>query len=119
MYHNGVWGPELVKVFNASKIVLDIYDPAIRDYEVTLRTFEATGSGAFTLTERGYGLYELFRIGKELVCYNDEEELHELIEYYLDADGERNEIAANGQKRAYEEHTNSQRVKFMLEKMSS
>jgi len=118
-YHNPVWGPELVKVFNASKIVLDIYFPAIRDYEVTMRTFEATGCGSFLLTERGYELHELFTIGKELVCYNDELEIQEIIEYYLDADDERNEIAAKGQERAYREHTNSQRVKFMLDRMSS
>ena len=109
----------MVKVFNASKIVLDIYDPAIRGYEVTLRTFEATGCGSFILTERGYALDELFRIGKELVCYNDEDELQELIEYYLDANDERNEIAARGQERAYKEHTNEKRMKFIIDNMSS
>jgi spore maturation protein CgeB len=118
-FHDGVWGPELVKVFNTSKIVLDIYDPAIRGYEVTLRTFEATGCGSFTLTERGYALDELFRIGKEVICYNDEDELQELIEYYLDANDERNEIAVRGQERAYKEHTNEKRMKFIIDKMSS
>jgi spore maturation protein CgeB len=118
-FHNGVWGPEQTKVFSASKIVLDIYDPTIRTEEVTCRTFEATGCGSFTLTERGHALDELYAIGKEVVCYSDEKELEELITYYLDADQERAEIADNGQKRAYSEHTYEMRVKFILDKMSS
>jgi spore maturation protein CgeB len=118
IYHNGVWGPEFAKVFNASKIVLDIYNKRAREYEINVRTFEATGCGSFTLTEHGYGLDELFKIGKEVVCYNDEVELKELIEYYLDNDEERKEIAAKGQERAYKDHTYEQRIKFMLQKMS-
>jgi spore maturation protein CgeB len=115
--HKSVWGPEMVKVFNASKIVLDIYDPNVLQYQASARTMEVTGSGAFLLTEKAYGIGELFEIGKEIVCYKDERELRELIKYYLDVPEEREEIANKGYKRAHKDHTIDKRVIFILNRI--
>jgi len=43
--HDGVYGHEMVKIFNLSKIVLNFH--ADRRYGPNMRVFEATGSGSF------------------------------------------------------------------------
>ena len=112
--HKSVWGPNMVKVFNASKIILDIYDPNVLQYQVSARTFEVTGSAAFLLTEWAPGIADLFVPGKEVVCYKDEFELRELLNYYLDSNEKRREIANRGQERAYKDHTLDQRMAYLV-----
>lgn len=112
--HKSIWGPDMVKVFNASKIILDIYDPNVLQYSTSAKTFEITGSGSFLLTEWAYKIGELFEPGKEIVCYRDEIELRELLNYYLYADEERHEIALKGQERAYRDHTLDQRMECLV-----
>ena len=114
----GVWGPEMVKVYNAAKIVLNIHVKSDLDYKPNMRTFEATGSGSFLLTDRAYGLEKLFEIGREVVCYSNVKELINLIEYYLDDNDERTKISTKGQNRAYKEHTYEKRIKRILELVS-
>ena len=53
-------------------------------------------------------------IGKEIVCYEDEQELIGLVDYYLDNPEEREKIAKRGQKRAYKEHILTHRMKEIL-----
>jgi spore maturation protein CgeB len=114
----GIWGHEMVKAFNAAKIVLNIHVESDLDYKPNMRTFEATGSGSFLLTDRAYGLEKLFEIGREVVCYSNVKELINLIEYYLDDDDERTKISTKGQNRAYREHTYEKRIKRILELVS-
>jgi len=113
--HKGIWGDEMVKAFNAAKIVLNIHIKEDLEYKANMRTFEATGSGAFLLTDKPSGLENLFIPNKEVVCYNEKKEILELVEYYLDADDERASISLNGQERAYRDHTYEQRARKILE----
>lgn len=108
--------PEMVKVFNASKIVLNVHRDKMKygGTKANARVFETTGCGAFHLTDRPEGIEELFRVGKELVCYESVDELIELVNYYLSSSKEREAIAKRGQKRAYEEHTYTHRVRRIL-----
>jgi spore maturation protein CgeB len=106
------WGEELVKVFNASKIVLNIHSQ--KGGGTNLRTFEATGCGAFMLTEKRSALADLFRIGEEIACFETADELRNLVEYFLGHAQEREAIARQGQKKAYKEHTYVHRVRDML-----
>jgi len=59
-------------------------------------------------------LNELFDIGKEVVAYNNVNELVELIRYYADRDSEREAIARAGQKRTITEHTYYNRMEELL-----
>ena len=108
--------PDMVKVFNASKIVLNVHRNVMKygGTKANARVFEATGCGAFHLTDKPKGIEELFRIGKEIVCYRTVDELIELVNYYLNNPQEREIIAERGQKRAYKEHTYVHRVKRIL-----
>jgi spore maturation protein CgeB len=112
--YEGIYGPEMVKSFNAARIVLNIHVADDLEYKANMRTFEATGSGAFLLTDKPYGLEKLFAIGKELVAYKDEEELTDLVKFYLDAEDEREEIALRGMERALENHTYRRRTMVLL-----
>jgi spore maturation protein CgeB len=97
----GVWGAELLAVYNTSKIVLNItnWDPA-RYVALNQRVFDVPATGAFLLTDYSPELEEHFRIGKEIVCYTDVEDLRERARYYLAHDAEREAIARKGYERA-------------------
>ena len=112
-----IYGEGAIKIYNASKIILDIGFPEgakSKDYFVTARVFEIPACGAFLLTRESSYLKQFYEVGKELVCYRDEKELRELIEYYLAHPAERSEIAGRGQARAYRDHTYEKRLKEMF-----
>jgi spore maturation protein CgeB len=115
-YNGYAYGENLVKLFNATKIVLNIHSDKVKydGIKANLRTFEATGCGSFLLTDKPQGLEDFFKIGKELVCYENLKELIELIEFYLENDKEREKIAREGQKRAYGDHTTIHRMKKII-----
>ena len=115
--HDGVYGPEMVKVFNSAKIVLNIHVEDDLPYKVNMRTFEATGCGSFLLTDYAYGMEKLFRIGEELVIYADENELVKLAKYYLKAEYGREAIGKRSQERVYKEHTYEDRVIELINKI--
>jgi len=112
--HDGIYGPEMVKAFNAAKMVLNIHMGEDLPYKVNMRTFEVTGSGSFLLTDNAYGLSTLFNAGKELITYQDKNELVELAKYYLSAEEERSEIAERARERAHKDHTYRQRIQRLL-----
>ncbi|MCM8800415.1 MAG: glycosyltransferase [Candidatus Omnitrophica bacterium] len=106
-----VWGKELVKVYNAAKIVLNIHSPQTCPI---MRDFEVTACGAFLLTDYVNGLEDFFKINQEIVCFKDKDELRELINFYLRDPQKRQEISMRGQQRAYLEHTYVQRMKELI-----
>lgn len=106
-----VWGEELVKVYNASKIVVNIHSPQTSP---NMRDFEAAGCGTFLLTDRAKGLDKMFEAGKEIVCYSNTEQLREAVLFYLRDFEKRKDIASRGQKRAVSNHTYTQRMQEML-----
>lgn len=108
-----------VKLYNASKITLNIHKP----YEIydgtkaNMRVFEAAASGVLLITDRPSGLEEMFTPGRELACYGNLEELPGLVEYYLDNNEEREAIARKAQIRTRKEHTYLKRVQNMVSKI--
>lgn len=112
-YKGKVWGEEISRIYNSSKIAINIHHPQSM-WGTNLRTFEIASSGAFQLVDFKKELANLFKIGEELVCYNNTEELIELIKYYLNKPEKRIEIALKAQKRAQSEHTYIHRFTRML-----
>jgi len=106
-----VWNEELVKVYNASKIVLNIHSP---QPVPIMRDFEATGCGAFLLTNSVRRLGEMFKIGEEIVCYRDANDLIDAVKFYLEHPEKRERIARRGQERAYGQHTYAHRMREMI-----
>ena len=112
---------EYVKVFNASKINLNLHSSSERDGVeedgdfVNPRTFELAAAGAFQLVDRRKYLAENFLPNKEVAVFSDEHEMLERTEFYLAHPEERQKIVEAGRQRALAEHTYVHRVKKMLE----
>ena len=113
-----VYGEEAAKIYNASKIVIDMplsYSEDGGIFYVTPRLFEVPACGAFLLTKDCKAASGLYETGKELICYRDLSELKELVRYYLEHDDERRLIAGRAQARARRDYTYENRIRQMFE----
>ncbi len=99
------------KIYNESKIVLNF--PNVR--ELNFRVFEALGSGSFLLNGQSYETMELFEDNKDIVFFDDMNDLTEKIEFYLESENERKRISSSGHRKVYEYHTLDRRVKSILQ----
>jgi spore maturation protein CgeB len=110
-FRNAVYGEDMVKVYNASKIAFNING----DYPyLNVRNFEAPACGICTITSMVEGLENWFVPGQEVVVYTSVQELIEKIKYYLSHDEERESIALAGQRRAHRDHTLQKRFSELL-----
>ncbi|MFC2070203.1 glycosyltransferase [Chloroflexota bacterium] len=98
---------EMVDIFRTSKINLNFAGTGVRKGIKGRMTFICM-AGGFLLTEYIPGLEDYFEIGKEIVCFNDTEEMIDKINYYLSHDEERRAIARAGWTRAVNEYTPTQ-----------
>ena len=113
-HHGEVWGKDMYKVLAQSKITINRHIDVAENFANNMRLYETTGCGAMLITDMKDNLNELFDIGKEVVAYNNVNELVELIRYYADRDSEREAIARAGQKRTITEHTYYNRMEELL-----
>ena len=111
---------EYIEMYSRSKISLgfsSVAEVPLRSgpiKQVRLRDLEATMSGAFYLVEYFEELAELFELDKEIVCFNDADELVDKARYYLTHDTERNHIREAGMRRARSEHTWHRRFEMVF-----
>ena len=87
--------------------------------EVTRRLFEGMACGKMVLCDKlnkSKKLEELFTDGEDIVYYDDIVDCINKINYYNENDEERERIANNGFKKVLENHTQKQRVQFIIEK---
>jgi glycosyltransferase involved in cell wall biosynthesis len=106
-----VIGDDMVDVINSYKIHLNCNI----SNDINYRTFETTGCGTFLLTNYTPGLEKLFDIGKEIVVYNDLNDLDNKVKYYLENEEEREKIAKAGYERSKKDHTYFERSKRLVE----
>ena len=108
-----VWGEEHAKIAQLSKIYL-AFDamPHIRK-SMSERMYIAVGCGAFYMCQHVEGIEEVLEPGKEIVTFHSEDEMLDLIRYYLRHDEARKQIAQAGQKRVLTEHTYEIRIRQM------
>ena len=74
------------------------------------RNFDVPGCGGFLLTEYIEKLEDLYKIGKEIECFFNFNELVEKIKYYLEHNEERERIAQAGYERTLRDHTSEKRL---------
>lgn len=104
------------QVYNQSRIV---FNTSIAG-DVTMRVFEGSACGALVLTDAtSNGLELLFRVGQEIVTYNNDADLLDKIRYYLAHEEECAAIAAAGQRRTLGEHLYTHRAARLLEIMTA
>jgi spore maturation protein CgeB len=112
---------EMVKIFNASSINLNLHSSSVHNGPepdgdfVNPRTFEIPACGGFQLVDERKLLPELFKVGEEVICFSEVDDLRKKIRYYLDHPDEREDIARAAMERVLREHTYEERMKEMIE----
>ena len=109
-----LFGKEMLNILKKSKILINkhIEDTA---YAGNMRLFEATGSGSLLITDYKKDLENLFVLDEEIIVFNTNNELFELINFYLKNDKIRIKIAKNGYKKTFKVHNYYNRVKNLDE----
>jgi len=109
-------GEEMVKVYNACRIALNIHYHLTGD-GANYRTFEIIGCGAFQVVDDRQDVANLFEVGREIVTYRYKNlrDLEQKVRYYLNNDQERIAIAKKGQERAHRDHTLQQRMNKLVQ----
>lgn len=107
---------EMGKIYSRSKIV---FNKSIQQ-DLNMRFYEGLASGALVVTDRiGNGMGRLGEDDTYYVVYETVDEAMELIKYYLENETERQQIAARGQKWAFEHHTYKDRLDEILRTIRS
>jgi spore maturation protein CgeB len=100
------------KIFNRSKINLNFTIRSIRT-GIPLRVWDILSAGGFCITNYQPELLMYFENGKDLVIFEDEEDLIEKVKYYLSHEEERKVIAMNGYNKVKNLHKYSDRFDEM------
>lgn len=109
--HKGkAWARDMYQILHNSRITLNHHIDIAAQYANNMRLFEATGVGALLLTDWKANLGDIFEPGREVVAYRSAAECAELIDYYLQHESERLNIAHAGQQRTLRDHTYFQRM---------
>jgi len=111
---------EYIKIFNASKINLNLHSSSVpsgidpvSDF-VNPRVFEVAACGAFSLVDARDELPPLMEPGKEIETFSSLAELREKADYFLRNPEERMKIANAGRKRVLADHTFERRMLELL-----
>lgn len=114
-FQGEAWGIEMYNILHNSRITLTKHITVVAgNYANNMTLYEATGSGAMLLTDWKENLSELFEIDKEVATYRTVAELVEKINYYLQHDDERQQIARAGQLRTLKDHTWEKRMADLI-----
>ncbi len=111
-----IWGNELLKLQQQSRIVLNITRTDFYGAEtgINLRIFEALAAGCFLLTDYCEEIAELLRPGLEIETFRSAEELADKVRFYLANDAARQRVAAQGHAAFRLHHTWQARVAQLL-----
>jgi hypothetical protein len=92
---SNVWGEDYRKLLARSRI---IFNRSIRG-ECSKRVFEAAAAGALLFQEKGNREVEAIFQNRRDCVYYDADNLEKQLEYYLDHEDERHEIAEAGRSK--------------------
>jgi spore maturation protein CgeB len=116
---------EIPEIIRNSIISLNFADSGLhikrlrpyRSRQIKARVFEVAGAGGMLMTQVAPGLDEFFLPNKEIVVFEDVDDLADKIGYYLTHPAERDSIAQAGYERARGEHTYEHRFRRLFEQI--
>ncbi len=108
---------KMPRVFHRSKINLNISLRSILA-GIPLRVMDVLGAGGFLITGYQKEIAEYFQDGVDLVIAYTPEDMVEKTAYYLEHDDERAQIAANGQKKVFEEFAYTKLIPNILKSLN-
>ena len=94
---------------NNSKLSLNIHAEAMGDTAGNIRLFEITGMQSCMITENFENIRDLFEPDKEIITYNNFNDLKEKIQYLKNNMNYVHEVSTNGHKRLIRDHTDKVR----------
>ncbi len=100
-------------VFKCAKINLNISLRSIKS-GIPLRAMDIMGCGGFLITNYQEEFLDYFVPDEDFVYYTDYAELLDKVEYYLNHEEERKQIARNGYDKVKKYHTYEKRVKEII-----
>ncbi len=101
------------RIFKCSKINLSMTNRPFKS-GIPLRVFDIMGAGGFLISNYQPELAELFIPGEDIVLYDSIPDLLSKIEYYLEHEDERIQIAKNGYEKVKELHSYDVRLTEIL-----
>lgn len=114
-FQGEVWGTGMYQVLRRSRISLNSHIDLAGREAGNMRLFEATGVGAFLLTDYKDNLDTLFELDREVVAWRSIDDCLTGIERYLHNDDARQRIAAAGQAKTLSHHTYGRRMLEILD----
>ena len=113
-FQGEVWGADMYQVLRRSRITLNSHIDIAGREAGNMRLFEATGVGAFLLTDFKDNLDTLFAPDREVGVWRSIEDCVAGIDRHLRDDGGRAEIARAGQARTMSQHSYRHRAAEIL-----
>ncbi|MBF0510760.1 MAG: glycosyltransferase [Candidatus Omnitrophica bacterium] len=106
-----------VKIYSASKICVVIHyqDENCLCHQISPKVFEAMACGCFVLTDRQKDASKVFQDKEHLVFFDNESDLCQKAQYYLDNDEKRRQIARDAQAFVLASHRYQDRIKKILD----
>lgn len=105
---------ELHTAYSSCKILLNDHHDDMREKGfISNRIFDGFASGAFIISDNVKGADTTF--GDALITYEEANELHRLVDYYLENDEERKTLLEKGRNMVLSSHTFEKRVESILE----
>lgn len=111
--HSTAIGEEFSMICKGSNIMLDV----LREQMIpshSMKSFEIPACRGFLLCNKGKELDDFYRIGRDIVCYSDLEDIVNKVNYYLTAQKERERIAKSGREVA-KKHTYRDRAEQIVD----
>jgi spore maturation protein CgeB len=113
-FQGEVWGAEMYQALRRSQVTLNSHIDMAGNEAGNMRLFEATGVGAFLLTDFKDNLHTLFEPDREVAVWRSVDDGLAAIDRALKNDADRTAIARAGQARTLAQHTYRHRAAEIL-----
>jgi len=113
-FQGEVWGAEMYQILRRSKVTLNSHIDIAGREAGNMRLFEATGVGAFLLTDFKDNLHTLFEPDHDVAVWRSIDDCLGAIDRHLTNASSRSAIASAGQARTMAQHSYRHRAQEML-----
>lgn len=113
---DGIFGPELNRLYNETRIVLNVSAWSNHDLNcLNLRILDVPATGSLLLTDYAPDIEEYLKPDREVVIAHSPEEMLDKARYYLAHEAERERIALAGWERVQKMETYLQKMRRLLD----
>jgi spore maturation protein CgeB len=113
-HHEPVFGMEMYALLSRFHLSPNIHEDVAGNVASNMRLFETTGCGALLVTDNLPYLGNFFEIGREVVVYDNLDDLVNKVQFYLAHKDAAEEIASYGRERTLHDHTSNARAKELI-----